>query len=615
MKFKLASTLIISASYALAGNYSTWQEHSQAFLASQDNLNNKSAGSVVVTVGSGTSCDFRTGATKIQNALDSGADVIRIVSETYDENLEIDDFSVSLIGGYANCDDAENDVNNGSQAIIDGGNNTSVLYITGDNQNHLININNIRFTNGRGGDFPSGGGISVQNADLELNLNNVLLDNNDGGSGGGLHISNGSTSVNAIDVLVINNTAGQGGGIYCSGNQNSILMSNTGEVAGVVLNDADSLDGGGALLVNGCGMTSYMGSTGGLLGFRGFAGNNANENGGGIAVKSGSRLTLLGDQFCLPFFPFSCVGNNEFAVEILNNNADSDDNNSGNGGGIYATGAGTVVDALTIDINGNQAYHGGGVAVEDGAVFNTSYSTADCWSPGSCNQIRNNSAERFGGGVYTEENDVVNISVSHLQGNRANLGTAIYIFNDAIMNISSSIITGNGDQGADGFNDIYAIRINEPTGTTAELNIQSTTIADNNLESASIGNNQGRVTLLSTIIHDPASGDAFESVNPVLEVSSCVMAHEIMTVPTGFDVIEDDPEFVDRLNGDFHLNAMTSPAIDICSINLADPALTDIELETRGWDDPNASNINGPYDIGADESYGGDVIFADGFEN
>jgi len=614
MKHKLTLILSLTAVNALAGDLPHWEKHTAENLVQQNKSSLLSQGSTIVTVGSDNNCDFRIGATKIQDAIDSGADQIRIATETYVENIEIDDFSIDLIGGYANCTDAENNINNGSQAVIDGNNITSVLYITGDTQNNTVNIENIRFTGGRSGDFPSGGGIAVQFADLNLNLDNVWLDNNRGGSGGGLHVSNGNTFVSTNDLLVINNNASQGGGIYCSGNQNSILMTNSSDLAGVVLNEATFGDGGGVLLINGCGMTSYISSTGGLLGFRGFIGNDAVGNGGGIAVKDGARLSIFGDQFCLPFSPFSCFGNNEFAAEVSRNDADSDDDNNGNGGGIYASGAGTVVDVLTMDIEGNTAYHGGGIAVENGALFNTSYSTPNCWSPGTCNQIRDNKAERFGGGVYTEENAVANISVSHLQGNRADLGTAVYVLTDSTVNISSSVITGNGDQGADGFDDIFALRVNQVNGTNTELNLQATTIADNNVTTASIGNNQGRLAILSTIIHDPASGDVLDSVNPDLEALSCVMAHETISLPTGFDVIEDDPEFVDRLNDDYHLNAMISPAIDVCSINLADPGLTDIDLEQRGWDDPNANNINGTYDIGADESYGSDIIFADNFE-
>jgi len=38
-----------------------------------------------------------------------------------------------------------------------------------------------------------------------------------------------------------------------------------------------------------------------------------------------------------------------------------------------------------------------------------------------------------------------------------------------------------------------------------------------------------------------------------------------------------------------------------------------IDFENYGWDDPNISDINGFFDAGADETYGNDIIFQDGF--
>jgi len=73
-----------------------------------------------------------------------------------------------------------------------------------------------------------------------------------------------------------------------------------------------------------------------------------------------------------------------------------------------------------------------------------------------------------------------------------------------------------------------------------------------------------------------------------------------------------DPNFVDRANGDYHLNWMTSPAVDYGDTFLASPAFTDIDNEERGFDWSRIPNEVGNFDVGFDEQ--NDIIFADGFE-
>lgn len=623
MKNLTTIILTLISSQTMAENSASWQQQSEAPLikqqVQQQQINNelKSSGGTTVTVGSGNSCDFKTGSTKIQDAIDSGASEIRIVNETYLENLVIDERNTRLIGGYANCSDAANDISNNNLATVDGGGNSSVLYITGDTQYYSIDIENIAFTNGRGGDFPSGGGIAVRNAFLSLDLNKVILRDNIGGSGGGLHIFGGDTSVNTTNVQIFGNEASQGGGIYCSGNQNSISMSSFLGLVGVFNNEATSSDGGGVLLTNGCGMTSYASTSE----FDGFNNNEAVGNGGGIAVKNGSRLALVGSRHC--FFLFGggiiCNGTNEYPINISSNSADSDGDNDGNGGGIYATGADTTVFTTSVNIQGNSAINGGGIAVEDGATLSTTvYSDENCWSPGSCNQIKNNKATAWGGGLFIADSGTTSeVKAAYIQDNRADFGTAAYVLGDAYLAVKASVITGNGDQGNDGYDDKYVFRVQGLSSSTdTNLEIQASTIADNNATTAVLGNNNGELKVLSSIIHDPSTGDVYVGSNAPADYVLCLMAHEITSLPAAsFGIAEDNPEFVDRANGDYHLNAMQSPAIDFCDLNQTDGSLTDIDGEPRGWDDPNVGNVNGPYDIGADESYGGDIIFKDNFED
>ena len=69
------------------------------------------------------------------------------------------------------------------------------------------------------------------------------------------------------------------------------------------------------------------------------------------------------------------------------------------------------------------------------------------------------------------------------------------------------------------------------------------------------------------------------------------------------------PSFVNANARDYHL---TSTGIDWC--NPQGGFIKDTDNELRGWDDPTDNGILAFYDVGADESYNGDIIFANNFE-
>jgi hypothetical protein len=65
------------------------------------------------------------------------------------------------------------------------------------------------------------------------------------------------------------------------------------------------------------------------------------------------------------------------------------------------------------------------------------------------------------------------------------------------------------------------------------------------------------------------------------------------------------PFFVDADAGDYHLLATTlNPAIDFCDDAVAAPDFSDIDLETRGVDEPSVPDSfpGGFWDLGADEA-------------
>lgn len=613
MKYYVILCAAIYGSLVQASQFSVLEEHVKAYRQSLQAEADMRGGAVVVTVGSDNACDFRLGATKIQDAIDSGASEIRIATDTYNETLIIDDIDVTLIGGFANCTDAENNVSDNDRATVNGiPGEFSALRVLGNTQRNTVNIRNMIFQNGQGDGFLPAGGMTAFAADVALNFSNVWFTSNTGTLGGGIAVLGGDTDIFGSDLVLLSNTAAQGGGVYCSGDNNSIfLLDGDLGIGGIFNNTATAGDGGGVLLENGCRLTTFSGTSGGFFDFRGIAANQATGNGGGVALKSGSQLSLNGSIFCF----FGCIGTLDQPVNVNNNTADSDSDNDGNGGGVWATGANTVVNASAIKATGNKAYKGGAFSIEDGAILNSSYPLKECWQLGKCNQISDNEAVLWGGAVHVATNASANIGVSHIENNRAGYGTAGYV-NGGTLDVEGSIITGNGDNGADGFLDNYVFRANGPGDANTVLVLDFNTIADNNANIAVVGNIGGTVRIRSSIVHDASSGDVYGFSNPVSDTFDCLIVHENASITASgpsTHVNVDDPEFVDRLGGDFHIDPIASPAVDYCDTLVVASDFKDIDLQDRGWDDPSVNNIVGPYDIGADEAYA-DLIFKDDFE-
>ncbi|MBN2381723.1 S8 family serine peptidase [bacterium] len=114
--------------------------------------------------------------------------------------------------------------------------------------------------------------------------------------------------------------------------------------------------------------------------------NNATLDGGGIYCSSGGQVTLRG---------YSYIG--LWLLTSYPNRADSDENNSGNGGGVYLDNASLFLDASDGDgavIMENEAYSGGGVYATNGSLITLTGGEA---------QINQNDATLSGGGLYLSE--------------------------------------------------------------------------------------------------------------------------------------------------------------------------------------------------------------------
>jgi predicted outer membrane repeat protein len=630
MKYPLMSLLMISA--AGVATATSMQAEFQPQMSEQPEPP-QPQGVIFATVGNTADCDFdlNATATPIQDAIDDPSfGEIRIQTGTYNENLNLTNRDVVIKGGYASCAAAETDSQTFNQYSVDTlieptqpTTNPVVTIISNDETRNFVVLENLRLRGGVDNFLLTAGGISTFADQLQLTLNHMWIENNEGLLGGGLSVIGGDTDVAANNVMFLNNTAEQGGGVFCTGENSSLLIDYRDTVNdrfgfyGNGATDPTDGDGGGILIENGCRLSMYTGTDTPSLAtnfdVRGLLFNTAANNGGGLSVRTGATAGLYGYQFCF----IGCNGNNADPVSIIGNYADNDGAGGGSGGGISVTGAGSEVAMYNGFVWGNQASNGGGVHVDDTAFFQTNSTydilfegEVDCWSPGSCNQITENRAQNTGGGIRIENNGSAEVYRTIFTENRANFGTGAYVIGaSSVLETESVLFAGNGNNAADGYSDSNVIRL--ITGGTAVLDF--VTMADNNIPDANeiINNSNGTLRLRSSIVHEPNPVAIYSSSSPVVSQFDCLIVHESASLTSPSITTVTDPQFVDRLNGDYHLNEATSPAIDYCDEEYTSPFYKDIDNDVRPWDWSNINNTAGPHDLGFDETT--DLIFEDGF--
>lgn len=189
----------------------------------------------------------------------------------------------------------------------------------------------------------SGGGIS--SAGVLLKVTDSFILNNTAGSGGGIRFESGGSLSLVSSVVSGNQTINYGGGIYAA-NSSSLTISNTtvsNNSAINVITPSESL--GGGIFNNSIPMTltnstvsgnTSSGDGGGIYHYNAalnlvnstVSGNMANGSGGGVNFFNPSPVNT----------PTATLN----SVTITNNQADNDGNFSGDGGGFFNFGYGTV---------------------------------------------------------------------------------------------------------------------------------------------------------------------------------------------------------------------------------------------------------------------------------
>ncbi len=560
-----------------------------------------------ITVGNDGQCDFNSITDAVVQASANQDFEIRIAyNKIYFENLTFDTVPVSLIGGFANCNDASNNsVSATNYTKIDGSNLFKPVIVI---KNIASTSANIKFSqleiyNGLGNSLNPSGGITIKDVDVRFAMKQLYLHDNTSEKGGAVYATRFDSTgfLNTILMDSINfdsNTAKDGGGLYCRESHiyiygQSVIQSNQALGPGGGSRDGE---GGGIYATDNCQLNFYAGSTNFS---QGIVSNTANGNGGGIYASMAATVVL--DGYGANNLGIS-MGDANTPVNVTNNLTNFHD-----GAGIYADGIATQVFAYGAIINFNAAAgsYGGGVAVNNSAQFTMLRKADHCWDNYLCNQIYGNKVfsstgfPSYGGALSGQNQAEIIIKQAIIKHNQAQRGTAVYL-NNSTITMESSMLYKNGQFGsvANLQDESLVDLVASPSATFA-----FSTFVDNQVTQTVFDNLISPIKLYSSIIQDGVSVYQTATLNPN-EVFECLLTHENVSFNGTNGSIVGTPNFIDVFNEDYHLQN-NSLGVDMCFAGIFPPTVADIDGELR----------NGMYNAGADETSSFiDLIFKNGFE-
>ncbi|MBT7270036.1 MAG: hypothetical protein HN829_04005, partial [Candidatus Marinimicrobia bacterium] len=177
----------------------------------------------------------------IQAGIDaaSDGDTVLVADGTYYEN------TLDIIGKYVNVIS----VNGPESTIISGNNSYRVLYVENGEDEEIL-FSGFTLTNGRPGSDNHASALKVQSGLIVFN--NLIIENNGGGTGNTVAMGSGIDKTYFIDTIVRNNSVENYGGLRSSTNIRCVLYGNSGSNNTGVLLSGKSINcvvvgnGGGA---------------------------------------------------------------------------------------------------------------------------------------------------------------------------------------------------------------------------------------------------------------------------------------------------------------------------------------------------------------------------------
>ena len=260
------------------------------------------------------------------------------------------------------------------------------LYIYGDGTN--ITVTNSAFTNNTGGWY--GGGLYIDGDGTNLTITNSAFTNYNAvsGYGGGLYIYGNGTNITVTNSAFTNNTVHwYGGGLCIYGDGTDITVTNSAFTNNTVGGY------GGGLYIDGNGFDITVTNSS-------FTNNTVSRYGGGLCIYGdGTDITVTNSAFTNNTIGGHGGGlyidsnTNSYMYIITSIFADN------NGSGILAHSHVTVIftEGHSIVANNSSPTDGGGIYLGEDCYLTTSY--------GGHVSFINNTAQRYGGAIYSHDNN------------------------------------------------------------------------------------------------------------------------------------------------------------------------------------------------------------------
>lgn len=539
--------------------------------------------------------------TTIQAAIDDAPpnSEIRVTTDhgTFVENLIVDK-NLTIKGGYSSCGLAQLDSRaDENRTIVQGNAGQSIMTVLGDNRQ--FSLSGFRFENGQYGGLTPAGGLTLAGESSEYLIERVDFINNTGFYGGGLYVS-GDSQVSLVHSEVRLNQADLGGGIYCTSGATVHLR------IGSEVKHNQAIDGGG-LYANDCRVELKIGSPGAL---DGIALNNADDFGGGVYLHH-SELSIQSDPEYDQFAP----------TRLALNTANVDGDASGGGGAVAAYHSTVNIGFGRFTRNRVRDGHGGAILLNnsdlkvDTLVYCLFYNDV-------CADFVENTASQLhhpgtyvGGAIHAHEFSNVATAGTPLRTyfieNKADLGSAMHLYDNTTAHIQSSYFIENGELGFGDTDDQSVVTVD---GANTEARIRFSTFGNNATMAALNVKGGGTIDLRGAIVHDIHNNNVINNEDGSGFFHGCNIYNEgdSMGAVSFPSLVTDDPGFVDPANQSYHLKP-DSVAIDRCNLaGIIEAIRSDLDGDTRAIDWLNVDQGVGDYDAGGDEY--NDVIFESGFD-